>query len=236
MKNSLIKALVVDDEKHCRDSLKACLAKVCPQVKIIHSVDSAAEARKLVKGHSYDVIFLDVEMPHEDGLSFIDSIDSLEFPVIFTTAHNTYALKAIKSRALDYLLKPINKADLALAINKLYHKEKKPTNISYSKVPLPTLEGLVFNYPSEIIRCEADGAYTHIYMQGNSLIVSQNIGVIENILRPYGFFRIHKSYLINLNHIKQYIKGRGGSVIMADNAQLEVSRRKREDFLLAVSQ
>lgn len=236
MKRPLIKALVIDDEQHCRNMLKATIAKVCPQVKVAHAVGSVAEARNLLKQNTYDVIFLDVEMPHENGFSLIETIDCFEIPVIFTTAFDTYALQAIKNSALDYLLKPINTEDLVIAINKLYSKEQDihPTT-SFNKVPLPTLQGLVFNCPNEIVRCEADGAYTHIYLLENSLVVSQNIGVLENMLAPYGFFRIHKSNLINLNHIKQYIKGRGGSVIMADNMQLEVSRRKREDFLLAVS-
>jgi len=235
MKPQLYKALIVDDEEHCRDALQRAIGHYCPQLKIIGKASNVAQARELLFEHKPDILFLDVEMPEENGFDLLEQMDSKAIPTIFTTAHESYALKALKKRALDYLLKPIQGAELIAAINKLEYNKHNSATTSNGKIALPTTQGFTFSYPEDILRCEADGAYTRIFRIKDSLLVSRNIGHIEGLLKKHDFFRVHKSHLINLGHVREYIRGKGGTVIMSDNSSVEVSKRKREDFLLAVS-
>ncbi len=231
MKPLLYKTIIIDDEEHCRTSLKRTIDQYCPQLKVVDSVSNATEARKSIYSNNPDLIFLDVEMPQEDGFELIEQLGSKTIPTIFTTAYESYALKALKKQAVDYLLKPVDEKELIAAVNKL----DVPQSVATTKVALPTSQGFIFCDPEEIIRCEADGSYTKIYKVDGTILVSRNIGYIEELLNNQDFFRSHKSHLVNLLHVKEYIRGRGGFAVMSDNAQIEISKRKREDFLLAIS-
>lgn len=234
MKPALHKALIIDDEEHCRNALQNLILRYCPQLQVTGNVGSVFEARQNMIEHRPDLIFLDVEMPEENGFDLLEQLGAGAIPVIFTTAYERYALPALKKQAIDYLLKPVESKELIAAINKL----KIPQLTSPrepGKIALPTLKGLIFSSSQDIIHCQADGSYTRVFQTKGSLLVSRNIGQIEDLLAPHGFFRVHKSHLVNLRHVKEYIRGKGGLLVMSDGVHVEVSKRKREDFLLAVS-
>ncbi|MEO0468549.1 MAG: LytTR family DNA-binding domain-containing protein [Bacteroidota bacterium] len=228
-------ALVIDDDRSCREYLAHQIDVYCPQVRILDCLSSVAEARQYLASQVADAVFLDIEMPEENGFHLMEMVRPLQIPTIFTTAHEHYALRAIKHMALDYLLKPIEPSELIAAVSKLTKPQSDFLKKSYTKILLPTRAGYQFCLPEEMMYCVADGAYTKVVLQENDLLVSRNIGQLEKELRAFSFFRIHKSYLVNLLHVQAYIRGNGGQVVMSDGMELDVSKRKREDFLQAVS-
>ncbi len=236
MKRPPLKVLIVDDEEHCRKALQRLINEYCPHIATTLLAPNVMEARKLMVDHTVDLLFLDVEMPGETGLEFLEQIRHEKLPVIFTTAHEHYALPALKLNALDYLLKPVEGKELVQAVNKLDDSSGKllPPE-QEAKVALPTTSGLRFLKTGEIIRCEADGAYTKVFTTKDTLLISRNIGQLEKQFSAHNFFRAHKSHLINLSHVREYLRGKGGTIILSNNSSVELSKRRREDFLIAVS-
>lgn len=244
-----IKAIIVDDEQHCVDALKAMLEKKCPEVAVLAGVNSVQEARMLIDELRPDLVFLDVEMPHENGFELLIKYDKLPFDVIFTTAYEQYALKAIKFNALDYLLKPFSVQELQDALHKFHDRRVnrpepgmaplevflqnlKTIQQSNRKIALPTINGLVFMPVQNIVRCESTGNYTKIFFTDRKqLLVSKPLKEFEELLTEVDFFRIHNSHLINLQQMESYIQGEGGFALMSDGTQVEVSRRRKADFL-----
>ena len=233
MKRQTYRTLIVDDEEHCRLSLQRTISKYCPQLNIVDSVDSVEKARLSIIEHQPNLLFLDVEMPDETGLELIEQIGKT-IPTIFTTAHEGYALQALKKQAVDYLLKPVDGKELIAAVNKV-GEDRKNHSETHGKLVLPTTNGLLFTNPDDVIRCEGDGAYTKVFRENDSILVSRNIGHLEKTFAKHNFFRVHKSHLINLGHVREYIRGKGGIIIMSDNSHIDVSKRKREEFLLSIS-
>jgi two-component system, LytTR family, response regulator len=244
----MIKAIIVDDELNCRESLYNILEKYFKNIVVIDKIGSPGEAYDSIMKHKPDLVFLDIEMPKENAFDLLEKFnDDIQFDIIFTTAYNHYAVKAIKFSALDYLLKPIDIDDLREAIARLEKKKNNrqlmnnQMNILFSnlkqenkrkKIVVPDGEGLLFIYLDEIIRCESDGNYTFFILNNKKkIIVSKTLGDYEELFTEESFFRIHRSHLINLQHIKKYIRGEGGYVIMSDDSQVEVSRRKKIEFL-----
>jgi two-component system LytT family response regulator len=234
-------AVIVDDEKHCRDFLQHSLGEHCPHVEVLASCETFEQTMQAIRTHAPQLVFMDVEMPEGSGFELLEELDDIDFCVVFTTAHPHYAIRAIRVDAIDYLLKPVQPAELKAAIARVEEavdlRRSQPGLFSgkketvFQKIALPSTNGLIFCHPDEIVRCEADGAYTRIYIVSGNLLVSKNIKVLEDILAPFSFFRVHKSHLINLKHLREYIKGNGGIAVMSDNSQVEVSKRKREEFL-----
>lgn len=236
--------IIVDDEKHCIKTLSNLLETNFREVNILVTCGDSTQAYDLIQHHMPDFIFLDIEMPLLNGFDLLAKFESLFFDVIFTTAYDSYAIKAIKYSALDYLLKPISKEDLAAAIEKL---KKKKLSISRAQlqmaaavhnkqlpetIALPTTDGLSFASVNEIVYCMADGSYTRIFMADkNEILLSKTLGDVEEMLVDYHFFRIHHSTLINLKQVKKYIRGEGGEVIMSNGKNLMVSRTRKNDFL-----
>ncbi|QEH40958.1 LytTR family DNA-binding domain-containing protein [Chitinophaga sp. XS-30] len=246
---SEIKAIIVDDEQHCIDALKAMLQKKCPEVTVLAGVNSVSDARQIIDELQPDLVFLDVEMPHQNGFELLKQYDKVVFDVIFTTAYEQYALKAIKFNALDYLLKPFSVQDLQEALRK-YHERRlnkqdagitpieaflqnmKTMQQTNKKIALPTINGLVFMPVQNIVRCESTGNYTKIFFTDRKqLLVSKPLKEFEELLTDVDFFRIHNSHLINLQQMESYIQGEGGFALMSDGTQVEVSRRRKADFL-----
>jgi two-component system LytT family response regulator len=246
---SEIKAIIVDDEQHCIDALRTMLEKKCPEVTVLAGVNSVAEARQTIDELQPDLVFLDVEMPHQNGFELLKLYDKVVFDVIFTTAYEQYALKAIKFNALDYLLKPFSVQDLQEALRK-YHERRlnkqdagiaplevflqnmKTMQQTNKKIALPTINGLVFMPVQNIVRCESTGNYTRIFFTDRKqLLVSKPLKEFEELLTDVDFFRIHNSHLINLQQMESYIQGEGGFALMSDGTQVEVSRRRKADFL-----
>jgi two-component system, LytTR family, response regulator len=243
----MLKSIIVDDELKSRESLKKMLAAFCQDVDVMATCQNVAEAITAIGEFKPDIVFLDVQMQGETGFDLLSTLDNINFEVIFTTAYSEYALKAIKFSAIDYLLKPIDIEDLQKAVAKVEKKQrlnmadrlkqllqnlKGGADAENYKLALPTAEGLTFIKMKEILYCKASGNYTEIFMDdGKKHLVSRPLKEYDDMLSDHTFFRIHHSYLINLNGVKSYIRGEGGQVVMSDNCTLDVSRRKKEAFM-----
>ena len=245
MIDTAIKAAIIDDEMHGIKTLQHLLQLHFPDVSIVFTTTDSNEAKTLVEKHHPDVIFLDIEMPQMNGLEFLSQFSEIPFKVIFTTAYDQYAIKAIRLNALDYLLKPVNKKELGEAIEK-FRTEKNRTskeqlshlhlfkgNKITDTIALSTSQGLLFVKINDIMYLEADDCYTYVTMKdGKKHLVSKTLGNFDEILSDEKtFFRAHKSFLINLSYLKQYIRGEGGEIIMTDNKSIALSRNKKEEFL-----
>jgi two-component system, LytTR family, response regulator len=244
---TMFKAIIVDDELKSRESLKILIEDFCEGVEVKALCQDVEEARMAIEIHEPDVVFLDIQLQRESGFDLLTTVSNINFAVIFTTAYSEYAIKAFKFSAIDYLLKPIDIEELKAAIKKLEKKNAvdgveerinllfqnlRNANAENYKLALPTADGLIFVKVSDILYCEASSNYTEINMADNKkYIVSRTLKEYEDILAEQNFFRIHNSYLINLNRIKKYVRGEGGYVIMNNDVALDVSKRKKEGFL-----
>ncbi|MEZ2442420.1 LytR/AlgR family response regulator transcription factor [Chitinophaga sp. RCC_12] len=247
---SEIKAIIVDDEQHCIDALQTMLQKKCPGVQVIGWAKSVREAKEMIDELQPDLVFLDVEMPYQNGFELLKLFEKVYFDVIFTTAYEQYALKAIKFNALDYLLKPFSVKELQDALEKCREKKlnrpkdqgispmevflqnMKTIQQTHKKIALPTINGLVFMPVQNIVRCESTGNYTRIFFTDKkNLMVSRPLKEFEELLSDVDFFRVHNSHLINMQQMQSYIQGEGGFALMSDGTQVEVSRRRKAEFL-----
>ncbi len=242
-----MKAVIIDDEKNSAEALKYLLQRHEPEVVISEVCADGISGIKAIRNHQPDVVFLDIEMPELSGFDVLEKIGEYHFEIIFTTAYNQYAIKAIQYSALDYLLKPIDVNLLHNAIQRVKHKKSKQMRVeqmrlffeylngqpnSVHRLALPTLDGLIFVDSKDIVRCQSSSNYTHVFMlEGIKYVVSKTLKDIESMLEQSRFCRIHNSHLINLDHVQRYVRTDGGYVIMTDNTQVEISRRKKEDFL-----
>ncbi len=238
-------ALLVDDEKHCRDVLGILLKKYCPQVELLASCADGPEGVAAIDQHQPDLVFLDIEMPGMSGFDLLESVGFKGFDVIFTTAYNEYAIKAIRHNALDYILKPVDKDELVQAAMKAEREQSARSAariedfVQYlqrqklgDRVALPTMEGLQIIPSDEIYYCESDGGYTHFFLtNGKTVLISKTLKEVEEVLESKGFCRVHHGYLINLRYVQRYLRGDGGEVVMANNKTLPVSRNKKQEFL-----
>jgi two-component system, LytTR family, response regulator len=235
---SPITAIIVDDELQCVRLMESLVARYCPAVQVVGSARTVPKAAELIRSASPALVFLDVEMPAESGFQLLKQFPGETFRVIFTTAHEQYAINALRATAVDYLLKPISIDQLKEAVGRAVKviNTTAVTTIAQPKrttrVPLPAQDGLRFLQADQIVYCEGSSNYTYFWTKnGEKILVSRTLKEYEELLAGQEFFRIHQSYLINLNCIRRYVKGRGGYVIMENNAELTVSSRKREQFL-----
>lgn len=234
-----MKAVIIDDEAHCVDSLTAKIELFVPQLQVVKTFVLPQEALREVPKLDVDLVFLDIEMPHLNGLTFAKKAHFTHTEIIYTTAHQKYAQDAFKVCAFDFLLKPIDRHELVNSVQRLQDKltERSPIRISrlqarYHKISIPTSRGLLFQPIQEIVRLESDNNYTTLYLNhGEKVIVSRSIGEFENMLQDYDFCRIHQSVIINLEYLKEYLRGDGGSVILQDGSELEVSRRRKSHLM-----
>lgn len=233
-------ALIVDDESGNRALLRQMLSKHCPQIGAIDEARSVAEAENRLRDQKVDVVFLDVEMPGENGFDLLKKLDQIDFKIIFVTAYDAYALRAIKYSALDYLLKPLNQSELVDAVNKLetsFTQIKQIDLLNYNlqsginkRVALTTQAEVLFVEVSHIIRLQAEANYTKIYLTEEApILLSGNIGHYEKLLNDQRFYRSHQSHLVNLDHVKKYVKSEGGYFVMNKGSQVPISRLKREE-------
>jgi two-component system, LytTR family, response regulator len=232
-------AIIVDDELHGRENLKKIFELYFSEIKVLGLADSVIKARQLVSKVNPDVVFLDINMPVFDGFDFLEEFDSPNFITVFVTAHEEFGIKALKAGAIDYILKPINIKELKHTVKKLLAKANKelitePINDS-EKLVLPSSNGLNVIVIADIIRLEADSCYTKVISRvEKSLIISRTLKEFEDTLPKDVFFRVHKSHLINLKHIKDYSKISGNYVTMSDGSKVEISRRKTPEFILKI--
>ncbi len=241
------KAIIVDDEKGARESLSKMIEKNCKNIEIVAKVDSANSAFEAINELHPDLVFLDIEMPKGSGFDLLEKFNEINFDIIFTTAYDHYAIKAIKFSAVDYLLKPVDIEELVLAVNRFDAKDAKKsaldikfktllTNVKagnkLTRIGIGTGETITFIDLADIVRCESDSNYTYfILTSGKKILASNSLGDYEQLFVDTSFCRVHRSHLINLQHVKQYIKGDGGYAVMIDNSQVEISRRAKIEFL-----
>lgn len=249
MRKAAIKAVIIDDEKMARDALRNLVEQHCATVEIIGEADSKVSGQSLITEKNPDLIFLDVEMPFGSGFDLLHEIAEVNAEVVFTTAHDQYALRAIKISALDYLLKPIKKEELTEAVNKFRKKDRSinrealnllaeqlvPGQRELKRLGISSPKGFNIINVDDIMYCEADGNYTMFKLSNNDLLMAcKTLKEYENILSPRSFIRTHHKYIVNVNFVKKYIKGRGGSIIMTDETPIDVSQSKRTEVLRAL--
>ncbi len=238
-----IKSILVDDEKHGRENLAGILREYCPNVDLYGEADSVDSAVSLVHKFHPDLVFLDVEMPKADGFKLLEQLQDFRFEVIFVTAYDNYAIKAIRFSAADYILKPININDLQAAVEKVSGRiRRKNENLRMKqlvynigqpanpRIGLPSADRIEFVEVNKIIRCQGEGNYTHIYFEPDKhLLVAKTLVEFEELLKEYGFVRVHKTHLANLNHVIAYVKTGGGTLQVSNGDIVAVSRRRKEE-------
>jgi len=238
-----LKTILVDDEKTSRDILRNYLTKYCPNINIIDEAENIKQALALTKKHQLDLIFLDVEMPYGNAFDFIDQLKNPEFEIVFVTAYDHYAIDALNNDAAYYLTKPISidnliKAvvhvtDLKIKEDQLQNTILKPkTSKIAGKITIPTQNGFEILSLQDIIYAKADDNYTEIFLVNKTKkLVSKTLKHFETLLKDDGFARIHKSFLVNTNAIVSYNKGSGGTIIVSNGIELNVSASKKATLL-----
>lgn len=241
-----IKAILIDDELNSLQNLEKKLQEFCPDVDIVAVTQKPEEGILLIRQHQPEVVFLDIEMPRMSGFRLLEEIGEYDFDIIFTTAYNHYSIDAIRISAFDYLVKPIGIEDLQHAVERLTKSKgtqtkekidilKKSLGENKSqddKIAISTSEGIEFVPIKNILHIESKSNYSKIYLpEDKTITVSKILKDFEEMLSPYNFLRIHNSHLINLNYIKKYMRKNGGQVMLQDGTVIEISRRKKEEFL-----
>lgn len=242
-----LKAIIVEDEEASRETLNNYLNKYCNNVDVLEMADSVQTGLKAIEKHNPDVVFLDIEMPYGNAFDLLESLDKVDFEIIFVTAYRDYAIKALNLSAAYYILKPIDIDELINAVEKITERKKegedifhtkilmdniKSNSIQHKKIVLPQLDGFEVIKVNEIIRVEADDNYSKFYLQnGKTYLVSKTLKHFDELLNEFDFVRVHKSHLVNLHHITKYIKGKGGQVQMSDNSLVDVSPSRKKELI-----
>jgi len=235
-----MKALIIDDEKHARENLAGLLERHCPQVDVAAIGTGVQEGLALVEKLNPELVFLDVEMQDGTGFDLLKNLTTITFKVVFVTAHNHFALQAIKWSALDFLLKPVDPEELISAVSRFEKTTGQKDQIDLllqekpkrEKIALPTSDGLIFVKVKEIVRLEADGCYTHFHTRDKqSLMVSRTMKEYIEMLPEETFFRVHKSHYINLEYLQKYSNRDGGTAILENGDHVPISRTAKDDFV-----
>ena len=242
----MIKAVIIDDEEDSRKILANYLSKYCVDIEVCGFGESVVTGKEVIRKHNPDVVFLDIEMPYGNGFDLLDSIKEITFETVFVTAFDHYAIQALNQSAAYYLLKPISIDELINAVNKIRTERNEANYTRHSnvlldnirtpvnqKIMLPTMEGFEIVTINTILYCEAADNFTRFYLEGvaNPLLICKTLKYFEEILKEHRFLRIHRSHLINPDYVIRYTKGKGGSVTMKNNKELEMSAEKRQQFL-----
>lgn len=244
-----MKAVIIEDEERSRIVLQNLLETYCPEVEVVAMADSVSAGVRELRTHNPDVVFLDVQINGGTGFDVIDKMDHIQSSVIFTTAYDQYALKAFKFSAIDYLLKPIDIEELKSAVRKatesnqsIVRQYQMQNLLSNLKNPdeapvllVSTIDAVEFVRIQDIMRCEAQGAYTQLFLKDSKpLMVSKVIKEFEFLLQDYGFYRVHQSHLINLKQVRKYVRS-DNFLLMRDGAQVQLARSRKEEFFSALN-
>lgn len=241
-----MKAVIIDDEHYACQALVTLLKRHCPQVEVVAVCNDAREAASIVRSLQPQLVFLDIEMPHFNGFEVLEQLRPFQFDCIFTTSYDQYAIRAIRFSALDYLLKPVDPEELKAAVQKA--EQQKPTLLQQqmelllqrfqqpqpvvNRIALPSIDGLQIVPVDTILHCSSSSNYTILTLKENQkLVVSRTLKEIEEMLEDYHFLRVHHSWVVNLNEVKKYTKGEGGSLLMTDGTVVDVSRSRKEMLL-----
>ncbi len=242
----MLKTIIVDDEIDAVKFIESIITEYCPKIEVVGRAHSARDGVKLINEQEPDLVFLDVEMPHGSGFDLLSQFPQKTFDVIFITAFNHYAIKAIKFSAVDYILKPINISEFIDAVKKVEagQLKKKDRNFNFdtllenlrssmpSKLAIPTSDGMEYLNTNEIVRVEADRSYSWFFLEdGRKYLVSRNLKEYQELLSDRNFFRTHNSHLINLCFVKKFIRQEGGYIQMENESTVPISRGKKDLFL-----
>ena len=247
----MIKALIVDDEMHCCENLQWQLRQYCPEIEVEAVCNNAEKALQQIYRQQPQLVFLDVEMPGMNGFEMLEGLAQVNFDIIFTTAFDQYAIRAIKFGALDYLIKPIDKDELCEAVDKLINRTqrdslkqlnallshiKKSNDLSFQKIALPTMHSYELVPLNNIIVCESKNNYTTVRLNnGQNILISKTLKQVEDLLDMQPFFRVHNSFLVNLQYAIRYVKGEGGHLVMNNDITVPVARSKKEELLKLIT-
>ncbi|MEZ4932629.1 MAG: LytTR family DNA-binding domain-containing protein [Saprospiraceae bacterium] len=238
-----MRAIIIDDELNAREALRSLLENFIKGVEVVAEADGIQMGLAAIRQLRPDIVFLDINMPNGTGFDLLEQLETIDFSLVFVTAYDQYAIKAIKFSALDYLLKPVDLQELRKTIERIQqlgekHSQNKLVEhyqLNQSKretLALPTIDGFEIVRVADIVRCEGERNYTTFFMKnGTRVVVSRTLKEYEILLSDADFLRVYQSHLINLRFVKRYIRGRGGSVVMEDGQQLAVSREKKEELL-----
>ncbi len=243
----MIKAIILDDEQHCVDSLFLDLERYCPEVHIVHALTSSKDCLTAIRKESPDLLFLDIEMPWMNGFELLDFLHPIDFEVIFVTAYDSYAVQAFRASAADYLMKPIDRSDLIDAVKKVKSRIEQGNSSTQidmktmldnyfmgqkvQKIMLPDKDGQKFVELDSIMYVEAMSNYAKLHLiNGDSILVTLTLKNIEQRLEGARFIRVHHSFIINMDHVSQYVRTDGGYLVMANQAKIPISRSRRSDI------
>jgi two-component system LytT family response regulator len=235
----MYKTVIIEDDLLTRETLKDIFELHFKRYEIVALCGTVAEALELLPQQRVDLVLLDMQLPDGQGFDVLKKLAEIDFELIIATMHNSFMLEAIKHSALDYLLKPIHQKDLASALERFENKVEKLEKLRTKNTPerparlvIPSQDGLELIEIKDLVRLKSDGAYTKLFLSdGREHLTSKNLGFYEDKLKAHNFFRVHHQNIISLSHVKNYIRGEGGAVTMSDNSMVDVSRRKKEEFL-----
>jgi two-component system, LytTR family, response regulator len=240
-----MKSIIIDDEPDAVEALHLTLMEVCPEVAVCGKYTDSVKGLAAMRAQKPDLLFIDIEMPVMNGFQLLEELGDLSFSLIFTTAYDRFAVKAFRFSALDYLLKPVSPEELRIAVDKAMEKQRieqtqiemlrqqlYPANARrFDKIALPYAHGYTFVELAEVMYCESDSSYTKFHLiSGEIYLITKTLGDVESMLTDGDFFRIHKQFLINMHHIRSYIRGDGGYVVMPNKVNIPVSRIKKDEF------
>lgn len=240
----MIHAVIIDDEQKCIETLEILLKMHCPDITLDAVCQSGEAGIKAINQHKPDVVFLDIEMPKMNGFDMLEKFEKIFFHVVFTTAYNQFAIKAFKYSALNYLLKPIDPDDLKATVSRIKELKNVPfreqfdillhniqINNKPQRIALSTGDGLVFVNTKDIMYCHSESNYTHVLLtSGEKYLLAKTIKEFEDTLSENNFFRVHNSYVVNLDQVKKFVRGDGGYVVMNDGTQITIARARKEEF------
>jgi two-component system LytT family response regulator len=243
----MIKAITIDDEVHCLETLCILLQEFCPEVQLVDQCRSAKKGLEAIEKIKPDLVFLDIEMPAMNGFEMLEQFTEIPFAIIFTTSYDQYAIKAIRFSALDYLLKPVDPKELINAVKKVQEQRHLPMaeqfqmllkqvqgkEHHFNKIAVPTSEGFELIPADQVIQCEANDNYTHLFLKNKTKIIAcRTLKEMEEQLQEFSFFiRVHHSWLVNLNEVTKYVRGEGGYLVMSDGSTVNVSRSRKDALM-----
>ncbi|MEO6357751.1 MAG: LytTR family DNA-binding domain-containing protein [Ferruginibacter sp.] len=243
----MIKAIIIDDERHCLETLSILLKESCPQVQLLEQCRSAKQGLAAIEKYQPDLVFLDIEMPVMNGFELLEQFTEIPFAIIFTTSYDQYAIKAIHFSALEYLLKPVDPVELQHAVKKVEEQRHLPLaeqfqqllkqirgkHNGFNKIAVPTTEGFELVPTDTVLYLEANDNYTHLFLKDKTKIIAcRTLKDMGEQIQDFNFFlRVHHSYIVNLNEVTKYVRGEGGYLVMSDGSSLNVSRSRKDALL-----
>ena len=237
-----MKAVIIEDEEVSRKILRNYIGKYCPNIELLGEATNITDGLELIENYELDLVFLDVEMPFGNGFDLLEKVENRTFETIFVTAYDHYAIEALNNHASYYLLKPISIDELIKAVNVVVEIKQKEAELQNKilspkdgfvsgRITIPQQDGFEVIDVADIVFCKADDNYTEIHLANSKKLVSKTLKHFEDILTKYSFVRIHKSYLVNINEVTRYKKGKGGSVLVSNGKEILVSASKKANLL-----